>query len=120
MDIIATFSSADIDAIGSCTLDDLPLTVDLIGDPPTLMCTNPNQTVQHGSHKLVVTPNPRQKLPLFFDYISYAPGEENIEMSDVDILYEGQDPSVKIQSSLDTLRLLTSPGDTLDFTFVGE
>lgn len=110
--LVANFLSTNISAIRSCTLDGQPLAIQQLG--PTTQCTN-NNTIQNGSHIFVVTAIPNQLL--LFDYISYDPIEENISLTNVDVMYGFADPSINLPTDTGAS---VFPGDSLDFTFVGE
>lgn len=118
--IHANFLNTDSSAISSCTLDGQPMSIEQDVDVSVMFCTS-NNTVPHGSHIFMVTVNTGLAQLCSFDYISYEPGDPNIPLTDVDVMYNSEDSSIKIETNSSGLPgALNDPGDSLDFTFVGE
>lgn len=113
--VVAYFSSNETGAIASCTLDGQAITIEVTGSPPAVQCFN-KQIIQYGSHELMVTTTPNFPRSLSFDYLAYVPNAGNISATDLDVGYGNQNPSIQTSGS----SVLNNPGNSLDFTFIGE
>lgn len=119
--ISAFFTNTNIGAIDSCILDGQPMTISPGDDPQTVQCTI-NQTSPQ-VHEFMVISAAGWAESVSFDYLAYSPGEENISATDLDLAYSVPMLMSEANSQIKTstgVPQLTSLGDSLDFTFVGE